>query len=535
MQSPISFPEAQDGVCPLSTADLCWIFVQFGGLLSGKQLYDYQLKVAYACYESVLQNDGSVLTAEFCRQSGKSEVVSTVVAVLMALLPLLALTFPNDTRFVLKDVRTGRVLGYAKGFKIGCFGPKKEQADIIYNRVREFLQREESKQVLLALDLTFTVSNGKRCALTNGSLCDANTASEQASIEGGSYHLLVTDETQKIADQVIRKSILPMGASVNATVIHLGTASIGKCYFYVAIQQNKRAFALGGIKRHYEVDYKEAAEENAFYAKYIATQKQKLGEGSDEFKMAYCNCWILERGQFIDEPRLKTLNDYDRKLGDYAFTSKLHGAGICIIAAIDFAKQHDRTVLSLGVVDFNQPTFEKEIQNEQEWRVISYFAVELVEWVSFEGDDYESQYRAIMEHFDRLPLPLLRLCLDATGCGASIADRFVASLPDTEVIPYVFGLQSKDALYRNFMRMIRAGEFRVPANKEARDTRDYILWTQEMLDLEKAYSNGLMVVHHPDEAGCHDDYPDSGALLAWAGSSRPSITTVEQTDNNLFR
>jgi len=193
-------------------------------------------------------------------------------------------------------------------------------------------------------------------------------------------------------------------------------------------------------------------------------------------------------------------------------------------------------VLTLGLVDYENPTFEKEIQNEQEWRVITHFSVDLVEWLAFDGDDYESQYQAIMDRLRHLPHPVRRLGLDSTGCGLSITDRFKASLTETEIVEFNFSLQSKDQLYRNFQRMIRSGEFRLPGIKAARESRDSVLFTQEMLDLEKTYSNGLMVIHHPDEAGAHDDYPDSAALMCYVGSSRPSIGAIEVGDSaNFFR
>lgn len=532
---------AVNGVCPITTDILCEIFINFVTLISGRALYKYQRTTAYRIFESVLENNGDVITSLFSRQSGKSEVTAGVCATLMIMLPLLARMFPNDTRFVLRDLKTDVVVGYATGFRVGCFGPKKEQADIIYNRIRGFFDRAETQQLMAAFELEFNVSNGKTCALTNGSLCTAHTANEGASIEGPSYHLIITDETQKIADQMIRKSIIPMGSSTNATMVHLGTATIGKCYFYYAIRQNMRAYAVGGRRCHFQVNYKEAMAENSFYAKYIQTQIKRLGETSDEFMMSYENKWLLERGQFVDEVMLEKCQDKLRGPGDYKTQGRIpRSATMSLVVGMDFGKQHDRTVVSIGLVDFRNPVFEDEVTTEQEWKIIQLFACELIEWFTFDGDDYEWQFEQITMRLKAVQMitnyRLRRIALDATGCGAAISDRFKATFPNTEIMDVVFSLQTKDALYRSFMRAIRQpGHFTYPALPEVvAENRDFELFNQEMCDLEKTFNNGLMVVKHPDEAGAHDDYPDSAALLCWTAASPLMFDDIEQYDNNIF-
>lgn len=467
--------------------------------------------------------------------SGKSQVVSVVCSALCIAMPLFARMFPNDPRFNLYNEDTGVYLGYKNGFRIGVFGPKKEQADIIYNRTRNFFNSESAAEVLEALELEFNVSNGRTCALNNGSEMTAHTANEGASIEGWGYHLLITDETQKIADTMIRKSIIPMGASVNASMVNIGTASTGKCYFYHAHRQNKREFALGAKKCFYEVHWTEAAKENKFYAKFVEKQKSKLGERSDEFKMSFCNEWILERGMFVSEGLLNTCMS-DRELGDYSTPTDLPRKGrLACVAGIDFGKSNDRTVCSIGVVDFDNPVFEEEINNEEEWRIITYFGVDLVDFIVFEGDDYESQYLELHSRLKTLPFPLRRLGLDATGCGAPICDRFKASFSETDVIEVVFSPKSKDDIYRNLLRAIRQKHITFPSKAPCEDTDRYLaMFSQEMCDLEKTYSNGYMLVKHPDEPGAHDDFPDGIALMNYCASSAPLLGEVEFEDATVF-
>lgn len=534
-----SLPTAtEDGLCPLTTDEVCFVFLNVAEMICGK-LYVYQQKIALEVFNSVLLNLGDVLTIMCARQSGKSQVVSAVCCALMLMMPILAKMFPNDERFNLYDPSTGIELGFKSGFHIGVFGPKKDTADIIYNRIRGFLDSPTGKEIIAAFELKFDVSNGRKCSLTNGSMVVANTANEGASIEGHSYHLIITDETQEISDKMIEKSILPMGASTNACAIHIGTSTIGKCYFYKTQRVNIRNFINGGKKSHFEVHWKEAAKENKYYAKFVETQKIRLGDRSDAFKMSFCNEWILERGQFITRGLIESVK-CEREVGDYHTASHLPRAGkLSCVAGIDFAKTKDRTVLTIGVVDFDNPVFSEEINDETEWRVLIYYGVDLVEWLVFEGDDYEHQYTEINKKLKSLPYKLLRLALDATGCGTPIADRFKAEFSGkgTEVLPVTFSLKSKDEMYRHLMRAFRQKHLTTPSLCVDEEHERYLsMFTQELEDLEKTYSNGLLCVRHPDEANAHDDFPDSLALMNLAASSEPQLNEVDIDDNSfIFR
>ena len=75
-----------------------------------------------------------------------------------------------------------------------------------------------------------------------------------------------------------------MGASYNATMIKIGTATTFKGDFYETIQRNKKLWEDKKItlRRHFEYDYKVCQKYNPKYAKYIEKEKFALGEHSDE-------------------------------------------------------------------------------------------------------------------------------------------------------------------------------------------------------------------------------------------------------------
>lgn len=244
--------------------------------LVGFELYPYQVEVARRIIESVITNDGEEITILMSRQSGKSETVADVVAALLVLLPKLAELFPE-------------LLGkFKKGFWVGIFAPTDEQADTIFSRAVTRLTSEHAMDILLDPEIDETPDGkGKIIRLKkSGSFCRMQTAHPRAKIESKSYHLLIVDEAQHADEHVVRKSIHPMGAFYNASVVKLGTPDVKKGDFYRAIQLNKRRQTRRGMRQnHFEFDWKTCARYNPNYRKYVTKEMRRLGEDSDEFRL----------------------------------------------------------------------------------------------------------------------------------------------------------------------------------------------------------------------------------------------------------
>lgn len=255
--------------------------IVFCEVYSGITYYPYQEQFARRIVRSILLNDGEEITALFSRQSGKSETVATTVGGCMIILPILAKLFPDDERLQM----------FKDGLWVGIFAPSERQAKITYNRLRSRMNSKTAKVVLAEpdIDITFTVSNGQTVTLSNGSFASAISASEGSSIEGESFKLIICEECQDISNYKIRKSIHPMGAAYNATIVKVGTSTTFVGDFYEAIQRNKHDYLVSkGVKNHFEYDWKVVVKYNKNYAKYIEKEKKRLGENSDEFQMSYC-------------------------------------------------------------------------------------------------------------------------------------------------------------------------------------------------------------------------------------------------------
>lgn len=500
----------------IPTTELVNKIYTFCEAYSGIKFFPYQTQLSKRIIRSVIENDGSEITALQARQSGKSEVISTTCGGLAILLPILANMpmFTGDTRLE----------GFKDGMYIGIFAPALHQAQITFNRMKTRMQSRAAQEILNDPDIMigFDTNNGQNIVLTNGSVITCMSASEGSNIEGKSYHLIIVDEAQDVSNFKYLKSISPMGAFYNATKILIGTPSTQKGFFYHSVERNKREYANGtGRRNHFEYNWEVVVKYNPKYAKYIEGEKARLGEDSDEFQMSYNLKWILERGMFVDPSKFEKLGDPNSNIV-YTDHLKPHVAGI------DLGKQSDSTVITIVEVDYENPIL---VEKSKEIGVPDYYAyrTHIKYWHEIQGDNYESQYYEIMDVLKNFNL--VRVVVDATAVGSPISDRLQANL-DCEVIPYVFNVSSKSDLYKHFDAEIKGGRFSYPASEAVKETREYKKFLKQMVDLQKTYSGQHMVVSHPPERGAHDDYPDSAALAVWGAKGENVSKPVNE--RNIF-
>lgn len=480
--------------------------------------YPYQEQFSKRLIRSVLENDGAEISALFARQTGKSETVATTVGGMMIILPELA----NLPMFA-DDVR---LKGFKKGLYVGIFAPSLRQAQTTFNRMKTRLSCNASCEVLEEFGLEFATANGQTVSLTNGSFVSSVSASDRSNIEGDSYMLIICEECQDISSFKIRKSISPMGASYNATMIKIGTATTFKGDFYETIQRNKKLWEDKKItlRRHFEYDYKVCQKYNPKYAKYIEKEMFALGEHSDEFRMSYGLEWILERGMFVD------VNFLEKKCGlknEKRYTSDLEATHV---VGIDLAKRDDSTVITVVEVDWNNPVIQEEQQtNTLDTVTYTAYNTKIKDWKELTGDNYDSQYYEILDYIKYFKVK--RIMIDATK-EEGMADRLMINLPNVEVIPCIFSSSFKSDMYKHLESAIKTGRAKFPLHEEVQKSREYQKFIQQMGELEKEYRGQTLAVHHPNVRGAHDDYPDSWALAVYGAKDGVDTSKVEAENNN---
>lgn len=347
------------------------------------------------------------------------------------------------------------------------------------------------------------------------------------------------EEAQDIDDQKIRKSIEPMTASTLGSIVKVGTAGTRKCDFYTSIQDNRRNQLLTGKRNHFYFPWTVCSKSNSLYRTHVENARRRLGAESDEFLMSYMGKWIFERGMFISSeqlfhPEVAQVSGVWSKHYDsgYLPVGMRHYS---IVAGIDWGSMADSTYVCLMAVDWNNPvdSMEQVFNDSGTHRYVRY-KKHIIGWLSFRGDNYETQWHEISSRLSRIP-QLRKIIMDSNTCGLPIYDRFCSAFIDQRVAVEGFNFHShiKSEGYKSFANDFHAQRITFPAGKEARETAHYREFVFQTLDLRKDYKNGLMVVSHPDEKGAHDDAPDSAMIAAW-GCNDPAHVGTEFARNNPF-
>jgi hypothetical protein len=475
--------------------------------LVGHDLRTYQKPLAKRIIESVVINEGEEITALASRQSGKSETVADVVAALMVILPRLAKMYPD-------------LLGRFKdGFRVGLFAPVESQAETLFSRVITRLTSEHALAVLEDPEIDDEAKKvsgvTKQVKLKNSnSSVMMMTANPRAKIESKTFDLIVIDECQEADDFTVAKSIGPMLASTNGTMVKTGTPTTHKNNFYRAIQLNKRrATGRSGKQNHFQWDWRDVSKVSEEYGKFIRKEMLRIGEDSDEFQMSY-NCkWLLERGMFVSSSVMDDLGDTSQKIVDAWHRTP-------VVVGIDPARKMDSTVVTVVWVDWDRPD------------EFGYFDHRILNWLEIQGDDWEDQYFQIVSFLENYNV--LYVGVDANGVGDAVAQRLRLLLTRSEVISVGSSQSEQSKRWKHLKTLMERRLIGWPAHAKTRQLRRWKRFYQQMTDLEIKFQGPNFLAHAPEEAHAHDDFADS---LAIACSLTMDLTmpTVEVSSSPFYR
>lgn len=459
----------------------------------GKELFPYQREMAYRIIESLVINDGEEITGLWARQSGKSETVSVVISGCMVLFPKLAKAFPDWF---------GK---YENGLLVGVFAPVDEMAITLHSRVVDNLTSDRATEFLLDPELDDkATARGTVIKLKSGSLCRRQTANPRAKIESKSYHLVLIDECQDADDYVISKSIHPMMAFYNGTIVKTGTPNRTKGHFYKAIQRNKRRQTKKSARQnHFQFDWRYASRYNPNYEKFIRKEMVRIGVDSDEFQLSYELKWLLDRGMFITEHVFDSLGDVSMEIVQGWWHTP-------VVVGVDPARRVDSTVVTVAYVDWDRPD------------EFGFYHHRVLNWLELAGEEWESQYFQIIDFLKNYNVH--RIGVDANGVGDAVAERLSKLMPNTEVIALDSGQTHQSDRWKHLSQLIDRRMVTWPANARARRLKRWQRFRQQMTDATKLYKGPHMVVEAPDESDAHDDYPDS---LACAAAMTMDLTMPE--------
>jgi len=433
-----------------------------------------------------------------------TETVACSVDTLMVLMPILAGVFPEQ------------LSRFKKGIHIGLFAPVSEQADTTHQRMDLRLSSDTAAEVLADGDIAgkkkysggkLTVEGGMHTN-ANGetvpsyvSFCKVQSAAKQAKIESKTYHVIILEEAQELDTMKVEKSIHPMVASTNGSIIKIGTPLPKISNFYYACMRGKHS---RNNKTHFEYNYKVVQKYNAFYKAYISKEKIRLGEDSDAFRLAYNLEWLLEKGmamteemyeEFLRVPSLKF--EYEKQ------PNTTYAAGL------DLARSSDSTVLTVAKIENLKVKDINDLGKDFATRKT------IVNWLEIKNEKWEEQIVEILAWVERYDLKVITI--DATGKGDPIAERLDRALEFTEckVIPVVFSLKTKNDMAVLFYQELRQHRILIPGHQSAEKSKRVKAFKLQLLTCEKVYKNKYMQLVHADVKNARDDYVDSLLLLCY--------------------
>lgn len=488
--------------------------IEFGKALTGVTLYPYQMEAVFAIIYSVITFSGDVKTMLFSRQSGKTEAIAFCIDTLCVILPALANFLPDLEQF-------------KTGFRVGLFAPQSDQVQTTYSRALTRINSANAEMVLSDPDINVELESYVRLSLTNGSYLMGQTASKQSKIESKTYDLVIVEEAQDVDDLIVSKSIEPMVSATGGSIIKVGTTGMYKNHFWYEIQHNRnvdRKCSNPRLRNHFEYDYKRIIKDRReqyeidhkrFHLNYeadVMRKRERWGEDSQAFKLAYALIWDLESGMLITDKDFisicnKRLGFQDPGVNDY------------IVAGIDIGKSPAETVLTVVKVIQNEDEFEKPIK-------------QIIAWFALGGLDYEAQHHIILDCI--VDYNIQTLYADYTGVGKAVVDRLMYACGEyVNIVPYTFTPQSKSDMWFNFTSDISARRLVVPANRQVRETTEFSKFEEQMKNCQK-YFNGSYMVCEKSE-GYFDDFVDSCALACMAANEDKQVEEeMEVTENPLY-
>ena len=508
-------------VCPMDTRGVIDKILAFVEVFNGKPFYLYQRLFARRLVESILENDGAILTGLWSRQSGKTECIAATIIGCALILPALSKVFPDDQR--LKP--------FKDGFWAGIYAPKQEQSDISFTRMRNRVNSEEGQAIMADPELgpiKLVTNRGDTLMFSNGSIVMSRTASPETELEGKTWHVVIVEEAQNVQRSKVEKEIRPMLATTNGSMVCIGTAGESRGGFHVSIQDNVAELEKGGKRNHFEFPYdiviaerrrmaQETGDDSHLrYEKFVEKEKVRYGENSNEFKMNYKCLWMESRVIAVRVEVLDAAACADLEAGPVMYGPFPNNRYMGFqVAGLDIGKVHDSTVLTSMAIDLNTSYLNHFYSKDADLDKQKYYRKYIFDWLELEGsfEGSAGQYQLLVNRL--LMMNIQILVIDATAMGDPVFERINAMVgEDIKCVPFKFGGVSKANLYKYYMQELHAGRVLYPAGAGTRGTREYEKFRQEHLDLDKEQKGGYVAYQAPE--GLHDDYPDSAALACWA-------------------
>ncbi len=443
--------------------------------ISRYRLRPYQVEVARAVLDSVFNHRGLTISVEMARQGGKNEVSAQIEAFLLVANMLRAVdnvkcapTFEPQCRISLRRLWE----------RLGDFG------------LAAIATRQQGRAI--------TVGKARQLFLS---------AEPGANVVGHTAHLLLeVDEAQDVDAEKFDKEFRPMAAATGATTVLYGTAWDDRTLLERTKQANLEAERRDGLRRHFGYDWQRIAHGNLTYARFVESERQRIGENHPLFLTQYLLRPISGGGRLFSRGQLAQLQ------GAHARQSQPL-PGETYVAGLDVAGQdldltnprRDSTVLTIARVLY--PPRAALVQEPR---------LEVIEHYAWTGDAHDALFERLADLLGRV-WRVRRVAVDATGLGETLARLLAAALGESTVRPFRFTAESKSRLGFGLLAAVNGGRIRVYAGDGSDEYAEF--WRQVEL-ARVAYRANQTMNFFVDPADGHDDYLMSLALTLEASAGR---------------
>ncbi len=421
---------------------------RFAAYVVGQPLYPYQAQVANAIMYSIDHNLGSLITVMMSRQSGKNQLSAVIEAFLL---------FTRSEGVIIKAAPT--------------FNPQ------IINSRRRLMQMLENdcckKRIWTSYAQIGLAPRAERTQLLHhvGPSVMFYSAGPESNVVGATASLLLEiDEAQDVDSEKFNTDFRPMASTTNATTILYGTAWRDDTLLACQKARNLELERAGGVRRHFEYDWRACAGYNSNYRTFVEAEIARLGEDHIAVQTQYFLHSLSGAGYYFNGLQRQLLQ------GGHAWEHEPEPrAGVCYVAGLDIGGEEradpdepektsvkrDSTVLTIGRVSYNE---------------LQLPCLEIVHQVWWTGKSYPQQYSALLTLCEQWNIR--RLCIDNTGQGAGLASLLNEKLGELRVEAFTFTRPSKSHLGYQLLAFVNSGRLKLYALSGAPEAIAYEFWGQ---------------------------------------------------------
>lgn len=402
------------------------LFAQHAG---GTTLRAYQLPVARAIVDSVINSRGHTIVIMFPRQSGKNELQGHVEAYLLLITSQLS----------------GEIVKASPTWRPQSLNAMRRLGSVL---AKNLLTKDRFKK---REGYIYQVGDDDASA----SHIYFFSGEPQANVVGATAKtLLECDEAQDVQIAKWDKDFAPMASSTNATKVFWGTAWTSRTLLARELRAAQDAQRIDGQRRVFVMTADDVAAEVPAYGLFVAGQVAKLGRNHPLVRTQYFSEEIdADGGMFPPARRALLQGDHPPETAPtpgqiYALLIDVAGADEAVSEELQEHTGRDSTALTVVRIDLS--SLADPLIARPTYRVVARRG-----WTAVPHRSLYGQLTAQIAHWRPR-----YLVIDATGVGEGLASFLTTAMPPGHLIPFVFSSASKTKLGWDLLSLVETGRLK---------------------------------------------------------------------------